>query len=38
MDPSTYKDPELTLPDQMVVETLLEDIGANGETWPRSLY
>ncbi|KAJ6107768.1 hypothetical protein N7523_009091 [Penicillium sp. IBT 18751x] len=32
MDPTTYKDPELTLQDKMVVEVLLNDIGANDET------
>lgn len=34
MDPTTYKDPELTLQDKMVVEVLLDDIGANGENCP----
>ncbi|KAJ5134244.1 hypothetical protein N7526_005609 [Penicillium atrosanguineum] len=32
MDPTTYKDPELTLQDKMVVEVLLDEIGANDET------
>jgi hypothetical protein len=34
MDPTTYKDPELTLQDKMVVEVLLDDIGANGANCP----
>lgn len=32
MDPQTYTDPQLTVQDRMVIQTLLDDIGHNGKS------